>query len=305
METAIAIAALVLGLLLVVAGAESLLDGLIGVAERLRLSPFVLTVVLSGFELENIAAGIAANAAALPGAAAGTVLGGVTFLALGVSGLAAVIAPIRAAVPASALVWTALAPVPLILLGLDGLLSRLDGLVLVGWFAVVLACLARSGRALLLEASPERSSRPFARLIGGLAVITLGGTLLGDGLKRVTGDLGVSDTLLGNTAVAASVEAEEVARVAVPARRGRPELALGNVLGTIVHFIALNAGVIALVRPLPLDAATQDLHLPVAAAAPAVLGVVVARGRGLSRRAGAALLGLYLAYLAGAIAVGV
>jgi hypothetical protein len=56
--------------------------------------------------------------------------------------------------------------------------------------------------------------------------------------------LGISQTLLGNTALAATVEAEELARVAVPARRGRPELALGNIAGTIVHFAALNAGLI-------------------------------------------------------------
>jgi Ca2+/Na+ antiporter len=48
----------------------------------------------------------------------------------------------------------------------------------------------------------------------------------------------VSATLLGNTAVAASVEAEELARVALPARRGRANVALANVLGTVVHFIA-------------------------------------------------------------------
>jgi len=63
----------------VVAGAEAFVDGLLGLGERLRVSPFVLVVLLSGFELENLAAGIAANAKDLPGAAAGTVFGGVTF----------------------------------------------------------------------------------------------------------------------------------------------------------------------------------------------------------------------------------
>ena len=92
--------------------------------------------------------------------------------------------------------------------------------------------------------------RPGLRLIAGLAVLTGGGWFLGEGLRSTVRHLGISQTLLGNTAVAASVEAEEVARVAVPARRGRPELALGTIGGTIVHFAALNAGVIALVKPL-------------------------------------------------------
>jgi len=50
-------------------------------AVRLVVAPFVLTGALSGFETENLAAGIATNAKGLPGAAAGTFLGGVTFLA--------------------------------------------------------------------------------------------------------------------------------------------------------------------------------------------------------------------------------
>jgi Ca2+/Na+ antiporter len=56
--------------------------------------------------------------------------------------------------------------------------------------------------------------------------------------------LEISLTLLGNAPLVASVEA------AVPARRARPELALGNIAGTIIHLAALNAGAIALVKPL-------------------------------------------------------
>lgn len=79
--------------MLVVAGAELFFDSVLAPAQRLRVSPFVVTVVLSGFELENLAAGIAANLKDLPGAAPGTFLGGTTFLALGVAGVAGLIAP--------------------------------------------------------------------------------------------------------------------------------------------------------------------------------------------------------------------
>ena len=85
---------LVAGLVLVVAGAEAFFEGLLATASRLRISAFVLTVVVSGFELENLAAGIAANLKGLPNAAAGTFLGGTTFLALCVAGLSALAAPI-------------------------------------------------------------------------------------------------------------------------------------------------------------------------------------------------------------------
>jgi cation:H+ antiporter len=300
----VALLLLAAGLGLVVAGAETFLDGLLASASRLGVSAFAITAVVSGFELENLGAGIAANAKGLPGAAAGTFLGGTTFLALGVSGIAALIAPIQARLPNAALAWTAAAPLPLLLLGIDGELSRLDGALLLLWFAIALTGLVRTGPRLLDadEATPKR--RPFARLIGGLALLAAGGELLAEGIRGVVDRLGVSQTLLGNTVVAASVEGEEVARVAVPSRRGRGDLALANIAGTIVHFAAFNAGVIALIKPLDLDAATRHLHLPIALGSTLVLCATLRLRGGLSRTAGVFLLGLYAAYIAAAIAAG-
>jgi cation:H+ antiporter len=303
MDLVVALAALALGIGLVIAGADALVDGLLGAGRRVGISPFVLTVVLSGFELENLAAGIAANAEDLPGAAAGTVLGGITFLALGVAGLAALIAPIRSDLPRRFLLWTAASPLPLLVLSLDGRLSRLDGALLLAWFVVSLLGVARTGRGLVEFAPGKRKSRPFVRLIGGLALLSGGGALLGDGLRRTVAHLGISDTLLGNTAIAATVEAEELGRVAVATRRGRPDLALGNIAGTIVHFAVFNAGVIALVKPLEINHDTRALHLPAAVASTAVFCVVVAAAGRLGRGQGALLVALYLAYVGAAIAI--
>lgn len=304
MDTALAIGALVLGVVLVVGAADTLVDGLLGVGQRTRISPFVLTVLLSGFELENLAAGIAANLRGLPGAAAGTSFGGVTFLALGVAGIGALIAPIESRLPRPFLLWTAVSPLGVVLLSLDGSLSRLDGALLIVWFVVALVGVARSGRKLIDREPEARIRRPVLRLLGGLAVLTGGGVLLSDGLRRVVSHLGVSDTLLGNTAIAATVEAEELARVAVPTKRGRPELALGNIAGTIVHFIAFNIGVIALVKPLHFDHATRVLHLPVAVGATLVLCLALGLRQRLDRATGALLVALYVGYITAAIVLG-
>jgi cation:H+ antiporter len=293
------------GIALVVAGAELFFDGLLAVAARLRLPVFALAVVVSGFELENLAAGIAADLKGLPDAAAGTFLGGTTFLALAVSGLAAVVRPIRAALPPAVLAWTAAAPFPLLALGLDGRLSRPDGAVLVAWFAVAITGIVRSGRGLVGQLPVERRRLPVVRALVGLGLLSGGGELLGEGIRRTVAHLGVSQTLLGNTAVAAAVEAEEVGRVAVPARRGRGDVAIGNVLGTIANFAALNAGVIALVRPLDLGRVSTGLHLPVAAGSTVVLVWLLYRRSGLGRADGVALLALYAAYVAGSIAAAV
>jgi cation:H+ antiporter len=294
---------LFVGLALVVGGAELFFHGLVATAGRLRLSPFVLTVVVSGFELENLVAGIAANAKALGNVAAGTFLGGTTFLALAVAGLSATVAPIRATLPLPVLLWAASAPLPLLATGIDGDLSRLDGVLLLVWSAVAIGGIAYAGRALPGAETAQKARHPISRMLGGLALLSGAGVLLGEGLHRVVTHFGVSQSLLGNTAVAAAVEVEEVGRVAVPARHGRGDVALGNVFGTIAHFAAFNAGVIVLVRPIDLDSTTLHLHLPVAAGSVLVLAALAAWRRGLSRLDGVFLLALYAAYIAAAIAL--
>lgn len=303
MSGAAGVAVLVVGLGVVVFAADMFVDGLLGVALALGIAPFVLSVALSGFETENLAAGIAANAKGLPGAAAGTFLGGVTFLAFGVAGLGGLIAPIRVELPIRFAVWTAIAPLPLFALAVDGHISRLEGGVLVVWSVVALVGLARSGRALLAPDDDEHVRRPGVKLFAGLALLTGGGWLIGQGLTTTVRQLGVPQTLLGNTALAATVEAEELARFAVPARRGRPEIGLGSIAGTVVHFAAFNAGIIAIVKPLTLGSDTTHFYLPVAAASPAILAAVLVLRKQLGRLEGAALTGLYVAYVAAAIAV--
>jgi cation:H+ antiporter len=295
---------LIIGVGVVVLAADMFVDGLLGVARALAIAPFVLSVALSGFETENLATGIAANAKGLPGAAAGTFLGGVTFLAFGVAGLGGLIAPIRVELPTRFAVWTAIAPLPLFAVAVDGHISRLEGGLLVVWSVVALVGLARSGRELLVdEEEDEVVRRPGLKLLAGLALLTGGGWLIGQGLRTTVRQLGVPQTLLGNTALAATIEAEELARFAVPARRGRPEIGLGNIAGTVVHFAAFNAGIIALVKPLTLGTDTTRFYLPVAVASPAILAALLVVRKKLGRVEGAFLTGLYVAYVAVAIVV--
>ena len=129
------------------------------------------------------------------------------------------------------------------------------------WSVVALIGLARSGRELLAaeDDDDDRVRRPGLRLLVGLALLTGGGWLIGQGLRDHGAPAGIPQTLLGNTALAATIEAEELARFAVPARRGRPEIGLGSIAGTIVHFAALNAGIIAIVKPLTLGPADDSL----------------------------------------------
>jgi cation:H+ antiporter len=242
------------------------------------------------------------NAKGLPDAAAGTFLGGATFLALAVAGAAALIAPIRAGLRGRVYVLTALAPTPLLAVSLDGTISRLDGGLLTAWALVALVAIARAGGT-REELPAGRPRFGLVRLLAGLGLLTVGGDLLGEGIRRLVDRFGVSQALLGNTVVAASVEAEEVARVVAPGRRGRGDVALGNVLGTIVHFVAFNAGFIALVRPLELDDDTLRFYLPAAVAATALFALMAAVRPVLGRIEGAALVACYAAYVTAAVLI--
>ena len=291
------------GISAIVLGAEAFFAGLLGAARRIGVSTFFLTLLISGLEVENIAAGLAANLAGFPGAAAGTFLGGTTFITLGVGGIGAALVPFRVVLPSQFIVSTALAGVPLALLAVDGTLSRLDGVLLIAAFGMVMVILHRStGDLTGDDDEPEEKSYPWARLLGGLAAMTIGGELLGNGLHGIVSRFGVSSTLLGNTAIAALTEAEEIGRVAVPARRGRPDMAVANIGGTAIHFLTLNAGILAVVLPLRLDDATMQLHLPVAVVAPALYCLILVLRGGLGRREGILLAGLYAAYLVAAVA---
>jgi cation:H+ antiporter len=302
----VAVALLAGGIILVVLGAEAFFDGLLGTAQRVRVSTFFMTVLVSGLEVENIAAGLAANLAGFPGAAAGTFLGGTTFIALAVAGIGAILVPYQVRLSPSFLWWTSLAGAPLLLLAQDHTLSRSDGVILIVYFSVAMFSLHRTTAALdgsdpYRDADAERKRHPWVWLLGGLAALTIGGELLGNGLHAVVSKFGVSATLLGNTALAAITEAEEIGRIAVPARRGRPDMAAANIGGTAIHFLTLNAGILAVVVPLHLDDATMRLHLPVAVAAPAVFCLILLLRGGLGRPEGVLLSAIYAAYIAAAV----
>src|SRR5918994_4672751 len=144
----ISVVLLAAGIGAIVLGAEAFFAGLLGAARRIGVSTFFLTLLISGLEVENIAAGLAANLAGYPGAAAGTFLGGTTFITLGVAGMSAILVPFRVSLPRPFLLTTAFAGAPLALLAADGTLSRVDGVILVATFCAAMVVLHRSTGAM-------------------------------------------------------------------------------------------------------------------------------------------------------------
>ena len=81
--------------------------------------------------------------------------------------------------------------------------------------------------------------------------------------------------MLGNSAIAAFTEAEEIGQVAVLARCGRPDMAVANIGSAAIHFLTLNAGILAVVFTLHLDDATMHLHLSLAVVALALYCLIL------------------------------
>src|SRR6266851_2199824 len=271
--------ALVAGLALVVWGAERFTDGAIRLAARLSLSPFFVGAVASGFEPENLASGAAAALGGLPQIALGTVIGSTIFLLTAALGLALLVFPMDVRIPREGPVAMVLS-VGLFALVLwnDGAVSRLEGALLVVAALGLMFWLYR--RSPIFHASVEEED---GRAASGLKIAAL----LVFGARMLLTVAGVSETFLGMVVVGMGESLEETARMTAPARRGHPELAWGNVVGTTVVLLTFNLGVLAMIQPLSADPLVLRLHAPyLVACTLLVAGALLTLPR-LGRRAGA------------------
>lgn len=314
MSTLLAVLLLAAGLALVLFFAEKLVAGAAGTARGFGVSAFVVGVVFLGFDPENLGVGAVAGYEEVAGIALGSILGAAMVAVALALGVTALFAPMELRRPPLVVPTLPVASVALFgLLSLDGRLSRLDGAVLLAAYGAAVACvflLSRKGITLeprerqeLEEAEDLGRWRALGLLVLALAAIVAGSEMIVRASEVLIGRMGISDTLYGMTLLAFLVSIEEVARELPAALEGRPEIALGNVVGSVFAFFLLNAGVIALVRPVPVAGEILVFHLPVVLAATLVVSGLLLTGR-IGRVAGAVLLFLYLGFLVGSYFLG-
>jgi cation:H+ antiporter len=281
-----------LGLGLVLFFAERLVDSTVGGSHRLGVSTFLISVVFIGFDPENLAVGAVASYEATAGIALGTIVGAAMVALALAFGITALIVPLdfeRA--PRRILVLPVGAVALVTLLALDGMLSRIDGAILLVGYVGAVALLLRWERQDIHVAPTEAVETEVevdeeAGLIGSvgwfvasLAGIVGGSELLVRGARPVVEALGWTETTFGMTLLALLVSVEEVARELPAALKGRPDISYGNVLGSALAFFGFNAGVIALVRPVPVDPVTQHFYLPVCAGTVLLIALLMWRRR--------------------------
>jgi cation:H+ antiporter len=300
-----------LGLGLVIFFAEQLVKGVIGISMGFGLSAFLLSVIFIGFDPDNLAVGVAASAEQVSGIAIGSILGA-AMVAIGFAfGLSAVVAPMTfAQVPPQIVGVQMLSVILFAVLSLDGELSRVDGVILLAAFVLAVFYLLRLGRrGLDIKPSGEVGHRlqkgniPGKWLSIGIFVLSLvaiafGSEMLVKGVQTLLTRFHIADLPFGMTILAFAVSIEELERELPAARQGRPDISFGNVLGSIFAFFLCNAGIIALVRPVPVDRAVLTFYLPVTFITAAVVsGLMLTKC--VPRWAGGLLILLYGIFVAG------
>ncbi len=299
-----ALLAFAVGVIIVVAATERLLDGRVGIAAALAVAPVVASGILSGMEAENVAVGLAAGQRGASDIALGTVFGGAIFLLCVALGLGALIAPLDVRVPRGVVL---LLPGAALLAGLPVLFDVTPGwagLVLLAAFGLAVAYLVRASRdhpflagGELRQADDDRRSlrTGIVWTILGLALITVGGELVAAGAEGLITTLGLSAGLVGMVITPVAIEAEEIIRQVIPARRGYADVAAGNAVGTVLWFLLFNLGLIALLTPVNVPERVRLVDWPFLMLAAIVASAFLLRGR-VGRADGAILLALGVVY---------
>ena len=307
----------VLGLVLLVVGAELLVRGAARLAARFGISPLVigLTVVAFGTSAPEMAVSVQAGLAGQADIAVGNVVGSNIFNVLFILGVSALIVPlvvsgqlVRLDVPIMIGV-----SVLLLVMALDGRISRLDGLLLFAGIVAYTVFAIRQGRrespAVQAEyaqefgsgGSPwlERLPVQIAFIVAGLALLVLGAHWLVSGAVVIARLFGVSDLVIGLTIVAAGTSLPELATSVVAALRGERDIAVGNIVGSNIFNILAIAGIAAVVAPggLAVAPALLRFDIPVMIAVALACLPIFASGHLITRWEGVLFLGYYAAYV--------
>jgi cation:H+ antiporter len=300
---------LIIGLLLLVTGAEMLVRGGGQLAMALRVPAMVvgLTVVAFGTSSPELIVCVTAALEASTDMALANVNGSNIANILLVLGLAALVAPLtvdrmlmRREVP-TCLALQAMVPISCY----DGVISRGDGLLLLSggicYYAWVMYEALGGRRASMADDDePPASGGALwvhgAMLVGGLGVLVIGANLFVAGAEEVALSLGMSQRFVGLTVVALGTSAPEVVTGMVSAYRGEVELAVGNSLGSNLLNISMVLGITALITPIVLTDPAANQDMMAALVATSLLIPIVLKGS-ISRVEGAALTGGYVVYV--------
>lgn len=264
------------GLLLILWGAEKLTDGASAIAKRFGISDLVigLTVVAFGTSMPEMVISLLASLNGNAGMAIGNVVGSNIFNILVIIGITALVRPIviGKSIMANEIPMVILSSLVILIMGnspiLDGagsaIVGRVDGLLLLLFFAIFMRYTFASARSTSGPSDDPAASEGASRgeiniwkgilfVILGLAALIFGGDRFVAGASYIASALGVRDAIIGLTIVAAGTSLPELATSVAAALKGKPGIALGNVIGSNIFNVFFVLGAAATIRPLPMN----------------------------------------------------
>lgn len=291
-----------IGLLLAGGGGELFVRGLVGLAGWLRLTHGTVALTLAAFATSSPELAVSTNAAldGRPQLGLGDALGSNVVnlgLILGLSLVFAEIRVLRAELRRD-LAVAATVPALIALAIVDGVVSRLDGALLLGLFAGWLTAVAvEAGRrrsAVERVLGEPRRALTLAYALGGFAMLLAAGRLIVVGGTGVAMTLGLDPFIVGATIVAVGTSVPELATTLIASWRGHGEISLGTILGSNIFNGLFIVGVAAAIHPIAIG--WQEVVVALGFGALVTLAVVPERTGRLGRRRGTLLLAFYAAY---------
>lgn len=282
---------IVVGVVLVLWGADRLTEGAVAVAERLRVPQIVigLTIVALGTSMPELCVSVVSALKGTPDLAVGNVVGSNIFNALLIVGVAALVAPmtiLRSTVFKDVPCALVASVVLLMMCQNDWVITRLDGAILFVFFLVFMRLTIKGatsaqpapqaaqgettqGQTAQEAAADEASAKQPMKgwlaglwMVVGLAALIGGSNLFVGGATEVARTLNVSDAVIGLTIVAGGTSLPELATSVVAAKKGNSGIAIGNVLGSNVLNILFILGLTGMISPMHIEGITNvDLYM--------------------------------------------
>lgn len=299
---------LIVGMLFLVKGADFFVDGSASVAKILKVPSLIigLTIVALGTSLPEASVSITASIAGNNELALSNVVGSNIFNTLVVVGCSAMIAPfvMHRDIVKRDLIINLIVSVALCAFMFDGVLSRLDGiLLLIGLVAFMLILIRSALRYRVEEETVEALpiGKSIILIIIGVVAIILGGNFVVSGASDIARQWGMSDTLIGLTIVSIGTSLPELVTSVVAARKGESSLSLGNAIGSNILNILFILGISGTLTPI---AVIPENIIDVAVLIGVALFVLIlARFNDkMTRMKAAVFIGLYAIYMAYIIA---
>ena len=287
---------LLVGLGLILGGANFLTDGSAAVAQRFRVPEFIigLTIVAVGTSMPELVVSVLSAAAGNSDVAIGNVVGSNIFNVFVILGICALIRPlvltkenIRRDIPfgmAASLVLLAVTSDRLVCAGATDRIGRPDGIVMLALYIGLMWYMIRTTKrqrgmpgaagGTIIPASEagaivkngvkqaEGTKKPMAlwlagvMIAGGLAGLIFGGEMFLKSATAIARTLGISESVIAITLVAGGTSLPELASSLVSLFKGKADMALGNVIGSNIANILLILGLSATIHPLSMDGIT-------------------------------------------------